>query len=372
IVLDANGELQCTSCHDAHNNAHGSFLVMSNAGSALCVACHQMGSTSVVAHRECETCHVSHGSPSGPYLLDRETIGETCLNCHDGSHPQATNIASQVALSSNHETFSSVDPLPPASQHASCADCHEPHTMTRMNTQAPLIPGNFGLIDGVSASGSPLLEADNEYEVCFKCHAEDNVVLPWVTRLANVNNTRLEFDPSAISFHPVEIQGRNPDVPSLKPGWSTQDIIRCSDCHSLNGSNPGNRQSGGVHGSTYGPLLAENYSTADYTSESPQAYALCYSCHDRNSILNDESFSGHSRHIVEERTSFATCHDAHGVASLLGSPMNNSHLINFDTSVVLPHADTGELRFRDTGILSGSCTLRCHGEDHSNESYPED
>ena len=39
-LLSTTGEMQCSSCHDAHSNANGSFLVMSNAGSALCIICH--------------------------------------------------------------------------------------------------------------------------------------------------------------------------------------------------------------------------------------------------------------------------------------------------------------------------------------------
>ncbi len=113
IRLDANGELQCTTCHDAHNNVHGDFLVMSNNGSALCVSCHQMGTTSVNEHRECASCHVSHGSPSGPYLLARSTVGETCLACHDGSFPHVGDIASQVRMPSNHETFARISPIDP-------------------------------------------------------------------------------------------------------------------------------------------------------------------------------------------------------------------------------------------------------------------
>ncbi len=370
VMLDANGELQCTTCHDAHNNVYGDFLVMSNAGSALCVSCHDMGTTSIEAHDTCSSCHVSHSSPSGPYLLVQPTITETCLVCHNYLRGPGANIAAQVALPSNHDTFSSVNPSTPANRNASCADCHEPHTMTRGATQAPLVPGNFGRIDGVSASGSPLLVAENEYEVCFKCHAEQSPVLPVVTRVSSSNNIRLEFDPSAISSHPVEGPGRNADVPSLKPGWTTQDIIRCSDCHSVNGSDPGDGKPAGVHGSVFGPLLAANYSTMDFTRESPQAYALCYACHDRNSILGDESFAAHRKHIVDGNTSCAACHDPHGVASISGSPMNNTHLINFDTSVVRPIRSSGELEFRDTGVFTGTCTLRCHGVDHLDESYP--
>ncbi len=373
IRLDANGELQCTTCHDAHNNVHGDFLVMSNNGSALCVSCHQMGTTSVNEHRECASCHVSHGSPSGPYLLARSTVGETCLACHDGSFPHVGDIASQVRMPSNHETFARISPIDPDGidpQQVSCTDCHEPHTISHTGTQAPLLSGSFGEIDGVSASGSPLLRAQNEYEVCFKCHAENNAVRPTVARVANSTNTRLEFDQSAVSFHPVVAPGRNPDIPSLMPGMNTQAQIRCSDCHAQASQNTGGMIAEGVHGSPFRPLLKERYATADFTNENPQAYALCYSCHERNSILNDESFPLHRLHIVDNRSSCAACHDAHGISSLQGSRMNNTHLINFDASAVLPNPDNGRLEFRDNGVLAGTCTLRCHGVTHDNSSYP--
>ena len=35
-----SSKLECASCHNAHNNANGDFLRVSNAGSALCLKCH--------------------------------------------------------------------------------------------------------------------------------------------------------------------------------------------------------------------------------------------------------------------------------------------------------------------------------------------
>lgn len=35
-----SNQLQCASCHDVHGTAFGSLLRMSNAGSALCLTCH--------------------------------------------------------------------------------------------------------------------------------------------------------------------------------------------------------------------------------------------------------------------------------------------------------------------------------------------
>jgi predicted CXXCH cytochrome family protein len=35
-----SGKLQCGTCHSVHDNSNGRFLRMSNAGSALCLKCH--------------------------------------------------------------------------------------------------------------------------------------------------------------------------------------------------------------------------------------------------------------------------------------------------------------------------------------------
>lgn len=36
----SNDQLECASCHDVHDNTNGSFLIASNAVSALCLSCH--------------------------------------------------------------------------------------------------------------------------------------------------------------------------------------------------------------------------------------------------------------------------------------------------------------------------------------------
>jgi predicted CXXCH cytochrome family protein len=42
VVRVPGGRVECTSCHDPHNTAgHKDMLVMSNAGSALCLSCHK-------------------------------------------------------------------------------------------------------------------------------------------------------------------------------------------------------------------------------------------------------------------------------------------------------------------------------------------
>ncbi|NOG53754.1 MAG: hypothetical protein HND57_05415 [Planctomycetes bacterium] len=370
IKLDGNQELQCTTCHDPHNNALGDFLVFSMIDSQLCRSCHQIDSTTVAGHSDCTGCHTSHSSQSGPYLLRRVNQSRTCLRCHDGTHPPAQNILDDMSKINVHDTDREVDPADPEPFMAACTDCHNPHTMKTGTASVPDVHPVFGDIDGVNASGAPVDTASYEFEVCFKCHSDNPATDPWVSRMITQNNTRLEFDPGAISYHPVEAPGRNPDVPSLKPGWTVNSMVYCSDCHGSDTSSKGGGSGpDGVHGSNQEPNLILNYETADYTNESAQAYALCYKCHDRSSILNDESFEEHDKHIRDEDSPCSACHDAHGISSAQGTSTGNSHLINFDRSLVTPDRRYGRLEFIDNGRFAGECYLRCHGENHDPEDY---
>ena len=371
VKLDSNNELQCTTCHDAHKNMNGDFLVMQNNASQLCMTCHQVGTTTVTSHTSCSACHQPHSAPSGPYLLKRATVSDTCLSCHDGTVPGAANISSDTRKLHNHETNSPVDPSGTPQQHTNCVSCHDPHTMAPGAAPAPGIHPNFGRIAGVNSAGAPVAAANYEYETCLKCHAEGSIIQPRVPRRIVQNNTRLEFATNAVSFHPVMGPGRNPDVPSLRPGWTTSSVMDCSSCHaSESGRSAGGVGPSGTHGSSFPGLLSARYEVADNTSESASVYALCYKCHDRASILNDVSFKGHKKHIVDERAPCAACHDAHGIASSQGTTTGNSNLINFATTMVTPSRRTGRLEYRDTGRFRGQCYLTCHGEDHAPESYP--
>jgi predicted CXXCH cytochrome family protein len=372
IRLDGNQEVQCTTCHDAHDNSFGGFLVMGNQDSAMCRSCHQISSTSIAAHENCVACHKTHTAPSGPYLLANDRVRSTCLDCHDGSTPAADDIESVLELFSVHDTNSPVDPVDPIPGHVTCADCHDPHTMTDGTGLAPTIHPNFGEVSGVSGSGAALDIAGFEYEVCFKCHGDVNAIdTPWVPRYIVQTNTRLEFAQNAISFHPVQGPGRNPDVPSLKPGYDEGSVLYCSDCHGSNlSTKAGGSGPDGVHGSNEPPMLIARYETSDLTPESASSYALCYRCHERtgpDGILSDRSFP-HSVHL-DDNIACATCHDAHGISSAQGTKLANSHLINFDNTVVFPAPGNPLPFFQDLGTFSGSCTLSCHGTTHSATEY---
>src|SRR5690606_2000713 len=145
---------------------------------------------------------------------------------------------------------------------ATCASCHEPHSMGTGTAVAPAVPPNLGAIDGVNTAGAAAPTASFGYEACFKCHGDQAVTTPLVARQVEQNNTRLEFASSAVTFHPVAGPGRNTDGPSLRSGYTTASIIACTDCHSSDTGAMGGGAAG-PHGSNNTPLLVANYDTMD-------------------------------------------------------------------------------------------------------------
>ena len=160
-------------------------------------------------------------------------------------------------------------------------------------------------------------------------------------------------------------------MPSLIAPWTTASSMKCSDCHNNNaGPGAGGIGPKGPHGSTYPTLLERQYLKADRTPESTTAYALCYKCHNRNSILSDNTFKEHSKHISGAAHTVSNArHDPHGISSTQGNAANNSKLINFDTSVVTAVSSTVPIRFEVTGVNRGRCYLVCHGKTHNPLTY---
>lgn len=401
LRLDFNGELQCTTCHDAHQNRFGKFLQMDNRFSALCTKCHErdgwtsashsLSSASVsgaplgnwpyptVAENACMNCHRPHGAGGRERLLAFAAEEDNCLICHDGQ-VAGTNIQAELSKSSAHDArmFSGVhDPtenLATIQDHVECVDCHNPHAASNQPLPSSYIPigATQAFVPGIDSGGLAVAEAQFQYEVCFRCHADAAVNIPGRTpRVVATANLRLKFSPTNQSFHPVITSSPNPDVPSLRSNIPHGSLLRCTDCHN-NDSGPANGGTGpqGPHGSTHDFLLERNYTMVDFTEESQAEYRLCFKCHSYDSIMRDESFDEHDRHIDNKNTPCFACHDPHGVDASQAGTGDHTALINFNTNIVFPHPTAGGPEYRDLGRFTGSCTLVCHGETHNNRVYP--
>jgi hypothetical protein len=307
-------------------------------------------------------CLVCHGDRATSKLLNRNLPrGATFPD------PSLKNVEAEFRKNYRHPTFDARgihlanERLPETDsrlpRHADCVDCHNPHLLSPANRFAG-IPGK--------RVGNLYADVATEYELCYRCHGE-SANLP-----GRFTNKKAEFASGNPSFHPVEAEGKNASVVSLvkpyrekKAAAGDISTITCADCHASDDSSAPR----GPHGSRFEHILVENYSSRDNVPESAYAYALCYRCHSRSSILGNESFPYHAKHIQGNTgtllggTSCSTCHTAHG------SP-ENKYLIRFNTDIVTPDS-RGQLKFVERGVakFSGECYLTCHGVEHSPKKY---
>lgn len=307
-VYGDTNRVECTSCHDPHDNTYGSFLVKSNANAALCTSCHtKTGYTSsahavsntvytpageettTVAEYSCRNCHKVHGASSAQAYILRDAEENTCYNCH-GSPALlgAKSIKNLFAKASKHPaettTGAHINPELDASnlgigkRHAECWDCHNPH---RARTGTHATPGNgigeallgaWG-VEPTYGAGAWLAATSyvrqvfndtvnyKEYQLCFKCHS---YYAFGTNPPANSSDQSVEFNPNNRSAHPVRnsandqagsVSPRAMTAGQLSAPWNANpggQTMTCSDCHASDvPSDPK-----GPHGSAADKLLA--------------------------------------------------------------------------------------------------------------------
>ncbi len=227
-----------------------------------------------------------------------------------------------------------------------CTSCHSPHRGGRDPRRGLEPPGRRRL--------SPKDPTQFEYQLCESCHGNRGRATGSLSDISRL------LSPTNRSYHPVEAAAPGTS-PSVVPRLSGREI-NCTDCHG-----PDEAGQEGPHASGVPALLRAGHATLDGAPESPTTYALCYLCHQRESVLAATSpFPGHDRHVVELKASCATCHNPHGSVA-------NRALVRFgeETLVagVAPSVKTGRLAFVSDGPHSGACYLTCHGRDHAPETY---
>ncbi len=321
----------------------------------------------------CGSCHVGHGEKGEPMLEKVEEA--SCFRCHgsDDERNRMVALGHLVPSAVLHDMRPEFDKafshpverggghLPDEQlpsyggakvSHAECVDCHNPHERV---TQGKAM--NFS-VKGYSLTGQYQERAVYEYNICLKCHTD-------VSGGKNSGRSLVrDFARTGRSQHPVTRGASGRRMPSLFEQMPAGGLMKCSDCH--RSDDPDSPR--GPHGSRYPFMLSGNYSRALDADENPFAYEFCYGCHDRTSILGNESFPLHREHIEGDLvagtrgTSCATCHTAHGSA-------DNPSLIAFNLQAVSPADGTGRIEFRSMGEGTGTCTLKCHGYNHAPGSY---
>ncbi|HMK30888.1 MAG TPA: cytochrome c3 family protein [Terriglobales bacterium] len=449
-----SGKIQCTTCHEPHNENQdatmGMFLVKNNRGSAMCMTCHRptgwLGSAHQsppdpvqdarytgnqgahtgyigVANNGCESCHKPHSPQVGQRLVKfpEESV---CFQCHDGTvttlniknefgkqykHPvMLTPSVHDESESPNSAQYQLPENAPGTPRHAECQDCHNSHaaqaTPVGYAPQAPRVTPPLRGVRGQSSANTFLPQAANEYEICFKCHA-DSANKPQSTDsgtggIGFGRNARRQYDlgsPTAynlriafangISSHPVTMPGSVPStqVPSLRQFMTSKggsnissrplsmnSSIYCSDCHNNDTgiqTIDGGTGPSGVHASNFPHLLERSdvmepapgvpgAASSGLGAYSQDNFRLCDKCHDLTVVTGaTSSFPLHGEHLQMAGAACSTCHSPHASGTQM--------LVNFDTTVV-----GGTPSWTRTAPGQGTCTLVCHGVNHTAFPYP--
>lgn len=166
--------VECTSCHDAHDDRFGKFLVMNNANSELCLTCHTLDywvnkpsiaaeaihktsrkawngfdenpwtRTSYLAElpntrgrltvglNGCANCHATHSAGGAERLMIHREEEDNCLPCHNGN-VGSKDIEAEFEKAYIHPIYDTAgvhDPvgdITETQRHVECIDCHNHH-----------------------------------------------------------------------------------------------------------------------------------------------------------------------------------------------------------------------------------------------------
>ncbi|MDZ4655637.1 MAG: cytochrome c3 family protein [Coriobacteriia bacterium] len=307
--------------------------------SELCYRCHSYATDAIGGDRGAKT--VGHDSYDWYGTVTTMSVGNLAV------FRQFQYLVSSPATASGHpEDLVGVHLVSPADEdqayisankHVECADCHNPHAVGDVrhgfgttNLVSESIRGVSGSQVNTTTSNwttagvtfTWTVNAEREYEICFKCHARVN------TGMYDVNlwneqtwtDVALEFNPGNQSYHPV-VQA----LPAIDPsatwgssrvyagqvsgGWIPGNTMYCSDCHGDSAVGT----AGGPHGSTVKYILKAHTDTvaalgprvywpnrpngtaytisnvqSDYTTYG-DTQCFCSNCHEkiRSNIIHD-------------------------------------------------------------------------------------
>ncbi|MCX7793167.1 MAG: cytochrome c3 family protein [Thermodesulfovibrionales bacterium] len=311
----------CTGCHNPHESEHSGLLKESP--EKVCLSCHEDKHKGNFLHGpsaagDCFYCHGAHQSEKKFLLKNKEP--DLCLDCH-------YDISIELKKPSIHPAINS-----------GCSSCHNPH-----------------------ASNYRKFLINQGDRLCFSCHP---LIEEKISRSKSVHRP-IKTDKACASCH----------LPHSSSGTKLMEksgMDACLECHKkfidikrdryLHGPiNNGDCSScHDSHGSQYRKLLVMDFPEELYVPYNEKAYALCFSCHNRDLLrYPDTSFATgfrdgnrnlHYLHVnkKDKGRSCRFCHTIHGgtLPKLIAEKVRFG---NWDLPVGFTKTETG-----------GTCAPGCH------------
>ncbi len=330
---------ECLQCHNPHGGVNKNFT-RGTTEKDLCNRCHEdvmAGKTAVhgpVAAGSCSSCHQSHASQNKKLLVAEGRA--LCFNCHLEMKNQmktakVVHKAAEQDCITCHDAHASNFPKQIKQAPLDlCTSCHEHDPIKKSATESKhqhsVVIKGIACLNCHTAHGGdlPKLMKNEPIKVCMKCHNDPikvnkELTIPAVSEV---------LDPATFKHGPI------------RDG-------NCGGCHN-------------VHGSDIDNLLAKSYPETFYQGFAMDKYELCFSCHDKELVLQKsaEGLTGfrngkenlHFLHVnkSDKGRNCRACHSTHASEKPLhvreSVPYGNWLMpINF------ARTDTG-----------GSCSPGCH------------
>jgi len=324
----------CMMCHDPHGLDNRSFVI-GGTGAEGCQRCHtdvRQGlefAHGPVALGECLACHSPHQSEFKGLLIEKGT--NLCMGCHvdmaqelEGAvsvhQPVKDNCSGcHHAHGGNTQYFLTQDP------RELCRSCHGEFLQkveTYKYTHAPMIEGKACQnCHSPHTSNQEHLLSQKTMDLCLECH---NKKIETGTRV--LHNIGAEIESSKYLHGP------------LREG-------NCVACHA-------------AHGSDFWDILDKEFPRDFYAPYKEGAYDLCFECHDRQIVQDEESSVTNFRnglrnlhyvHVNREKgRTCRACHNEHAS----NQPKHIREEVPFGRwTMKVEYVKT------DTG---GGCTTGCH------------
>jgi predicted CXXCH cytochrome family protein len=341
---------QCVACHDPHGSEYRMMLV-ADPTRGLCVKCHQQESFAQkkfqhgpVAAGACILCHEPHSSWEPKLLTEQED--QLCQRCHIEVIGGDETLPQHV-----HEPVTK-----------GCATCHDPHASDirfQLHQDAPgLCLSCHEQMKEELKSAKVVHGALSEQGGCLQCHAPHTSALPKLQRTTQTKMC-LSCHNKAITVEPddkTSVPSASPRIlPDMAAMFKANPVLHgpiredaCSACHR---PHAGERRN----------MLVKEYPPQFYAPFTIERYALCFSCHRAELVLDPrgmgltrfrkEEVNLHWLHVNRKKgRTCRTCHEVHA----------SRHPFHIRDAV--PFGASGwmlELHYKQTPT-GGSCSPGCH------------
>ena len=244
-----NGNVQCTTCHEPHAQSidpvAGDFLVMNNANSALCLACHVadpgvgVNATSHSFRSQSGIIGALGPTPSGKF--------NAFTAWYKSAHEQTSY---KVSTKANLGRYGNT-------KLNACLSCHAPHKA----------PGAASLLTGPV---QPVVGMDSTTANCISCHNGGSTISPAIP------NVFAEFEKTG---HPFP-KGRNQHSDKESEVLNNNRHATCVDCHDPHATDQTvTFLTAQIRGSQYGAIGISATDGVTVVSPAEEQYQTCLRCH---------------------------------------------------------------------------------------------